>query len=213
MCIASVKVKVTSATLNTVKYMSLKVENVVASIDLHGHIDVEEVADELHPVHYDPSIFPGAAYKMDPFGVTFLIFTSGKLVCTGAKSIETIKKATKELRWILESLGMKFGGEPEIQVQNIVAAGDIGLGRLELDEVALTLPNVEYEPEIFPGIVYRVRNSGMAILIFNSGKIVVSGAKGEEDILRAIDDLKNDFKKYGLLKSGWDDSSGSGGSS
>ena len=104
-------------------------------------------------------------------------------------------------------------GEPEIQVQNIVAAGDIGLGRLELDEVALTLPNVEYEPEIFPGVVYRVRNSGMAILIFNSGKIVVSGAKGEEDILRAIDDLKNDLKKYGLLGSGWDDSSGSGGSS
>ncbi len=200
MCIASVKVKVTSATLNTVKYMSLKVENVVASIDLHGHIDVEEVADELHPVHYDPSIFPGAAYKMNPFGVTFLIFASGKLVCTGAKSIEIIKKATKELRRILESLGMKFGGEPEIQVQNMVAAGDVGFGMLELDEIALTLPNVEYEPEIFPGVVYRVRNSGMTILIFNSGKIVVSGAKREEDIWQALEELRQELEKYGLLK-------------
>ncbi len=200
MCIASVKVKVTSATLNTVKYMSLKVENVVASIDLHGHIDIEKVGDELHPVHYDPSIFPGAAYKMDPFGVTFLIFASGKLVCTGAKSVETIKKATKELRRILESLGMKFGGEPEIQVQNMVAAGDVGFGMLELDEIALTLPNVEYEPEIFPGVVYRVRNSGMTILIFNSGKIVVSGAKREEDIWQALEELRQELEKYGLLK-------------
>ncbi|EEB72945.1 TATA-box-binding protein [Thermococcus sp. AM4] len=179
--------------------MPLEVENVVASIDLHGKIDVERVASELDPVHYDPSVFPGAIYKMGSFGVTFLIFYSGKLVCTGAKSVETIKRATEELKQTLESMGMKFRGKPEIRVQNIVAAGDAGFRTLDLDTVALTLPNVEYEPEIFPGVVYRVKNSRITILIFNSGKIVVSGAKTEEDIQRAVNELISEFKKYGLV--------------
>jgi len=179
--------------------MSLKVENVMASIDLHGGIDVEKVASELDFVHYNPSVFPGAVYKMESFGVTFLIFYSGKLVCTGAKSVETIKKATEKLKRTLEAMGMKFRGEPEIQVQNIVAAGDLGFGTLDLDIVALTLPNVEYEPEIFPGMVYRVKNSRMTVLIFNSGKVVVSGARTEEDIKRAVEELTSEFKKYDLI--------------
>ncbi|NJF26042.1 TATA-box-binding protein [Thermococcus sp. Bubb.Bath] len=180
--------------------MPLKIENVVTSIDLHGPIDIERVPRELDPVRYDPSVFPGAAYRMGSFGVTFLIFNSGKLVCTGAKSVETVKQATAELKQTLEGMGMKFKGEPEITVQNVVAAGDIGLGRVELEEVALTLPNVEYEPEIFPGVVYRVRNSRMTVLIFNSGKVVVSGAKDENDITRAVEELKKDLYKYELLE-------------
>ncbi|NJE47887.1 TATA-box-binding protein, partial [Thermococcus sp. GR7] len=72
--------------------------------------------------------------------------------------------------------------------------------RVELEEVALTLPNVEYEPEIFPGVVYRVRNSRMTVLIFNSGKVVVSGAKDENDITRAVEELKKDLYKYELLE-------------
>jgi transcription initiation factor TFIID TATA-box-binding protein len=179
--------------------MPLKIENVVASIDLHGPIDIERVAKELDPIRYDPSIFPGAAYKMESLGVTFLIFNSGKLVCTGAKNLKTIQTATEELKQTLERMGMKFKGEPEITVQNVVAAGDIGLGQMELDEVALTLPNVEYEPEISPGVVYRVKNSRMTMLIFNSGKVVVSGAKDENDITRAVEELKRDLYKYGLL--------------
>ncbi len=95
---------------------------------------------------------------------------------------------------------MKFNGEPEITVQNLVAAGDIGLGPVELEEVALALPNVEYEPEIFPGVVYRVSNSRMTVLIFNSGKVVVSGAKTEEDAERAVEELKRNLYKYGLLE-------------
>jgi transcription initiation factor TFIID TATA-box-binding protein len=81
-----------------------------------------------------------------------------------------------------------------------VAAGDVGLGRVELEEIALTLPNVEYEPEIFPGVVYRVRNSRMTILLFNSGKVVVSGAKDENDIRRAIEEFKKDLRNYELLE-------------
>jgi transcription initiation factor TFIID TATA-box-binding protein len=183
--------------------MSLKIENVVASVDLHGPIDVEKVASELDSVRYDPSIFPGAAYKMDSLGVTFLIFNSGKLVCTGAKSVETIKTATMELKRKLEKMGIKFEGKPEITIKNVVAAGDIGLGQVELDEVALTLPNVEYEPEIFPGVVYRIRNSRMTVLIFNSGKVVVSGAKNEGDIRKAVEELKRDLQKYELMEEEW----------
>ncbi len=180
--------------------MSLEIENIVASIDLHGYIDVELVTEKFNSVHYDPSIFPGAAYKMESPHVTFLIFHSGKLVCTGAKDINTIKLAVKKLRNSLEGLGMKFYGDPEIKVQNMVAAGDIGLGSIELDDIALTLPNVEYEPEIFPGIVYRVSNSTMTILLFNSGKIVVSGAKCVGDISRAVKELKSTLKKYEFIE-------------
>jgi transcription initiation factor TFIID TATA-box-binding protein len=71
---------------------------------------------------------------------------------------------------------------------------------VELEEIALTLPNVEYEPEIFPGVVYTVRNSRMTILLFNSGKVVVSGAKDENDIRRAIEEFKKDLRNYELLE-------------
>ncbi|NJE49746.1 MULTISPECIES: TATA-box-binding protein [Thermococcus] len=181
--------------------MTLEIENIVASIDLHGPIDMNLVVKNLAPIKYNPRTFPGAAYRMQSPEVTFLIFYSGRLVCTGARDVKTIETAVLYLRHMLESLGMKFEGSPSIKIENIVAAGDIGLGNVELEEIALTLPNVEYEPEIFPGVVYRVRDSSMTILIFNSGKIVVSGAKTEEDIKKAVDRLKNDLERYGLISS------------
>jgi len=199
------KVKVPNVSIYLVNRMDMlsrvkvRVENIVASIDLRGEIDLEKVVSNLKNVEYDPSIFPGAIYKLEKPKTTFLIFDTGKLVCTGAKNTEEIKEAVKTLVRQLEKLEMKFSEEPTIEIQNLVASGDLNMGNLDLDIIALTLPNCEYEPEIFPGIIYRVRGSRLTVLLFTTGKIVVAGARNEDDVWFAVKNLLEELEKYGLV--------------
>ena len=204
----STKVKVPNVSIYLVNRMDVlsrvkvRVENIVASIDLHGEIDLEKVVSNLKNVEYDPSIFPGAIYKLEKPKTTFLIFDTGKLVCTGAKNTEEIKEAVKTLVRQLEKLGMKFSDDPTIEIQNLVASGDLNMGNLDLDIIALTLPNCEYEPEIFPGIIYRVRGSRLTVLLFTTGKIVVAGARNEDDVWFAVKNLLEELEKYELVNMG-----------
>lgn len=199
------KVKVPNVSIYLVNRMDVlsrvkvRVENIVASIDLHGEIDLEKVVSNLKNIKYDPSIFPGAIYKLENPKTTFLIFDTGKLVCTGAKNTEEIKEAVKTLVRQLEGLGIKFSDDPTIEIQNLVASGDLNMGNLDLDIIALTLPNCEYEPEIFPGIIYRVRGSRLTVLLFTTGKIVVAGARNEEDIRFAVKNLLEELEKHGIM--------------
>lgn len=206
LCIDKVKVLNVSIYLvnrmDVLSRVKVRVENVVASIDLHGEIDLEKVVSNLKNVEYNPSIFPGAIYKLEKPKTTFLIFDTGKLVCTGAKNTEEVKEAVKTLVRQLEGLGIKFSDDPTIEIQNLVASGDLNMRNLDLDIIALTLLNCEYEPEIFPGIIYRVRGSRLTVLLFTTGKIVVAGARNEEDICFAVKNLLEELEKYGLVNIG-----------
>jgi len=201
----STKVKVPNVSIYLVNRMDVlskvkvRVENIVASIDLHREIDLEKVVSNLKNVEYDPSIFPGAIYKLEKPKTTFLIFDTGKLVCTGVKNTEEVKEAVKTLVRQLEKLEMKFSEEPTIEIQNLVASGDLNMGNLDLDIIALTLPNCEYEPEIFPGIIYRVRSSRLTVLLFTTGKIVVAGARNEDDVWFAVKNLLEELEKHEIM--------------
>ena len=89
---------------------------------------------------------------------------------------------------------------PEIVIQNIVATADVG-GELNLTETAqgLGLDNVEYEPEQFPGLVYRIKEPKVAMLLFSSGKIVCAGARSTEDVSTAVEKLSEELTSLGLL--------------
>jgi len=179
---------------------SIKIENIVASTAIGQEIDLKSLTVALEGADYDPEKFPGLIYRTKDPKTASLIFRSGKIVCTGGKSIEDVDKGLKEVFKKLESVNIKVMPNPEITVQNIVASANLG-SVLNLNAIAigLGLENIEYEPEQFPGLVYRLDVPKVVVLIFGSGKIVVTGGKKPRDAEAAVDRIFKELESLALL--------------
>ena len=177
-------------------------ENVVASTALAEDFDLEKMMESgLEGAEYNKAKFPGLVYRIENPKAAFLIFTSGKVVCTGAKSIENAHKAIITLANTLKDIGFdKIYPEPEVHVQNIVASADLKT-TLNLNTIAIAfgLENVEYEPEVFPGLIYRVEAPKVVVLVFSSGKLVITGGKTPEDCDEGLRIISTEFDNLGLL--------------
>jgi len=177
-----------------------RVENIVASTQFAKELDLDTVAEKLIGSEYEPKKFPGLVYKLKEPKTATLLFTSGKVVCTGGKSLEEVRRAIRKVAELLNKSGIPVDPDPEIHVQNMVAIYDIGCAlNLTNLTVALGLENVEYEPEQFPGLVYRVRDPKVVCLLFGSGKMVITGAKNEKDIERGVDKVVRVIRQSGFL--------------
>jgi transcription initiation factor TFIID TATA-box-binding protein len=174
--------------------MEIKVENVVASATLKTRIPLEKLVNELEGVEYEPDQFPGIVLRLEKPKTACLIFGSGKIVCTGAKSTEETQEAIKKVIDILKKAGVEIPEDYEIEIQNIVASAKLNM-EIDLDEIAFKLENAEYEPEQFPGLVVRLDDPKVAFLLFSSGKIVCTGARNEEDVKRAVEILESKLKE------------------
>jgi len=162
-----------------------KIQNIVLSVTYEGvEFNLEKLARSLDGARYDPEVFPGIAYKSEDPPASFLIFASGKMNCVGAKSMADAKSAIKKLTKKFRKAGVKVRAEPKVKVQNIVASFDFGI-EFDLERIARTFENTEYEPEVFPGLVFRMDDPAVVVLLFVSGKGVCAGAKSTEDIRRA----------------------------
>ncbi len=168
-----------------------KVENVVASVTLHMDIPLEKMAMTLVNTEYNPEQFPGLVLRLKHIGITALVFSSGKLVCTGAKSEEMVGVGVEEILKELKKIGLSMakGTKPEITIQNMVASGNLHL-LLNLNKLAFKLPNAEYAPETFPGLVYKVPDSHITFLLFGTGRIVCTGAKNVGEVSSSVKELK-----------------------
>ncbi len=174
----------------------IKVENVVASATLKVDIPLDTVVRKLEGVEYEPEQFPGVVLRLKEPKTACLIFSSGKLVCTGAKSPKETREAVENIVKLLRRIGIKVPKNYEVDIQNIVASAKLGRD-LNLDKIAFELENAEYEPEQFPGLVYRIEEPRVAFLLFSSGKIVCTGAKTIADIKRAVEKLDKRLKELG----------------
>ena len=170
----------------------------MATATLDQKIDLNAVVKGNPGVQYDPKTFPGLVYKLKRPKTSILIFRTGKMVCTGAKSSREAYKAIKKVVRELKSSGIIIPGKPEIKVVNMVASANL-LGRIELEEAAYSLGRTMYEPEQFPGLIYRVDNPKVVFLIFASGKIVCTGATKEEDVYTAVENLHQELEKNDLI--------------
>ncbi|MDD3421582.1 MAG: TATA-box-binding protein [Methanocellales archaeon] len=179
---------------------SIRIENVVASTAIGSEIDLSEVAHVLEGADYDPEQFPGLVYRTKNPKAAALIFRSGKIVCTGAKSIEDVEKSLQIVFGKMGELGINVIGKPKIIVQNIVASADLK-SELNLNAIAigLGLENIEYEPEQFPGLVYRIKEPKVVVLLFGSGKLVITGGKKTEDVEAAVKKISKELMGLGLL--------------
>jgi len=136
---------------------TINIENVVASTGIGQELDLQSVAMDLEGADYDPEQFPGLVYRTQDPKSAALIFRSGKIVCTGAKSTDDVHQSLRIVFDKLRELNIQVEDDPEIIVQNIVTSADLG-ENLNLNAIAigLGLENIEYEPEQFPGLVYRL---------------------------------------------------------
>ncbi len=177
----------------------IKLQNMVASTVIAKELDLDKIMNSLENTKYNPEQFPGLVYHIDKPKVAFLLFKSGRVICTGAKNIKDIETAVGKLYPKMKELGFDVI-KPEVNIQNIVASVDlhVKLNLLELS-LALGLENIEYEPEIFPGMVYRLDEPKVVFLFFGSGKIVCTGAKKKEDVEKAVDVITEELGKRGFL--------------
>lgn len=131
---------------------SIQVENVVASSDIGQELDLETLSEDLGATDYDPDNFPGLVYRMHDPKAAALIFRSGKVVCTGAKSVDDVTTALEYIFDELRELGVDVASSPEIEIQNIVSSGDLD-HTLNLNAIAigLGLEHIEYDPNSFRG--------------------------------------------------------------
>ena len=164
---------------------SINIENVVASATLKQNIDLNSVVKAFPNVEYRPEQFPGLVFRLKKPKTATLIFGSGKMVCTGAKSERQAKKAVRKVVRELKNNGILIVGKPIIQVQNIVASASLG-GRIDLEKSTYTLGRTMYEPEQFPGLIYRMDTPKVVILLFASGKLVCTGAKREDEVYESV---------------------------
>ncbi len=172
--------------------IEINIQNIVASTIFAEKLDLNLIAQTCMESEYEPEQFPGLVYRLHQPKTATLLFRSGKANCTGASNIEDVRKSIELIAEKLRKIGVDVHQNKNLQItiQNIVATANLD-GNLTLHEVAigLGLDNVEYEPEQFPGLIYRVREPKIVILLFSSGKIVCTGGRTKKDISIAVEDL------------------------
>jgi transcription initiation factor TFIID TATA-box-binding protein len=177
---------------------TISIENVVASATLNQKVDLNAVVKGYPGVEYRPEQFPGLVFRLKRPKTATLIFSSGKMVCTGAKSEKEAKRAVMKVVKELKKGGIIIISKPELKIQNIVASGGLG-GMIDLEKAAYSLGHSMYEPEQFPGLIYRMAEPKVVILLFASGKLVCTGAKKEPDVYVAVDKLHSLLEETSLI--------------
>ncbi|XP_022745919.1 TATA-box-binding protein-like [Durio zibethinus] len=164
------------------------IENVVSTVNLGCTLDLKAIALHAPNAEYNPKRLAAVMIRIKEPKTTALIFSSGKMVCTGAKSEQQSRLAARKHARIIQKLGfdVKFNG---FKIQNIVAAYDftfpINLIRLANSHFKFSV----YEPELFPGLIYRMKQSKIMVQVFSSGKIAIAGAQKRDEILKAFENI------------------------
>ncbi|MGC8860972.1 MAG: TATA-box-binding protein [Thermoplasmata archaeon] len=176
--------------------IEIEVQNIVATVKLADNLNLGKIVLVLEDSEYNSSEFPGLIYRLPEFNTAVLLFKSGMMNCTGAKNEELLEKTVKTVIRKLIEAGIKVDSNPKIAVKNIVALTDLKKV-LDLPDLAMALglENIEYEPEQFPGLIYRIEEKKITFLIFRSGKVVCTGGTNIKEIEEAVELLRENIEK------------------
>lgn len=170
-----------------------QLQNIVSTVNLGCKLDLKKIALHARNAEYNPKRFAAVIMRIREPRTTALIFSSGKMVCTGAKSEDQSRLAARKYARIVQKLGFqaKF---LDFKIQNMVGSCDVKFP-IRLEGLVLTHSQFSsYEPELFPGLIYRMVKPRIVLLIFVSGKVVLTGAKVRQEIYDAFDNI------YPILK-------------
>ncbi|KAJ0175610.1 hypothetical protein K1T71_008769 [Dendrolimus kikuchii] len=174
---------------------SIKLQNCVSTVSLGCELKLLDIYSRTRFSEYNPSRFQGVVMKIRDPRATALVFRSGKIVCTGARNEHDSYLAARKFARIIQKLGFpaKF---LDFKIQNCIATADL---RFPIKLEALQQAHGQfssYEPELFPGLVYRMVRPRVVLLIFVNGKIVFTGGKTRNDISEALDIIYPILRSY-----------------
>jgi transcription initiation factor TFIID TATA-box-binding protein len=181
--------------------LSVRIQNVVASAAFNQTFDLTAIANVFPEDTEFKGRFPGLVFRLKKPKTTMLIFKSGKMICTGGKSAGEARRAVLAAIRKLKKCDINVAGKPEIKITNIVASAILN-GFIDLDKLYSSEGmegNILFEPEQFPALIYRWDNPQVIFLVFSTGKIVCVGAKNEEDIYEAIENLREKLEESEVL--------------
>ncbi len=176
----------------------VSIVNVVSSASVDQKMDLIEINKKFPETEYNPEQFPGLVFRITNPKTAILIFRTGKMVCTGAKSEELSITAVNIVVQKLRKAKIKIKKDAIITIQNMVSSINLG-GKIHLEKAARTLPRSMYEPEQFPGLIHRMVDPKTVILLFASGKLVCTGAKKEADVYRSVHNLHSLLEEKNLM--------------
>ena len=178
--------------------LDIKIVNVVASASLNQKIDLLSIMKVFRNVEYRPKQFPGLVFRLKRPKTATLIFASGKMVCTGSTSEKMARRAVNKVVREMKKQGILILNKPKIVIQNMVASANLH-NRIDLEIAADVMENVMYEPEQFPGLIYRMKDPKTVLLLFASGKLVCTGAKSAEMVHESIGKAYEVLDDYDLF--------------
>jgi len=180
--------------------LDYKIENVVATVvvEITEKIDLNIIARKHADVEYNPERFPGLVMRILKPKATILIFSTGKMVVTGLRKASEAGRVVEKVLKNIRKAGIKVSN-PEITVQNIVASGDLHTN-IDLNMAAIIMEYAMYEPEVFPGLIYRMQEPKTVFLIFSTGRIVCTGAKKKEIVREAVKKLNKEVRDLGVTR-------------
>ncbi len=180
--------------------LDYKIENVVATVvvEIIEKIDLNIIARKHADVEYNPERFPGLVMRILKPKATILIFSTGKMVVTGLRKASEAGRVVEKVLKNIKKAGIKVSN-PEITIQNIVASGDLHTN-IDLNMAAIIMEHAMYEPEVFPGLIYRMQEPKTVFLIFSTGRIVCTGAKKKEIVREAVKKLNKEVRELGVAK-------------
>lgn len=180
--------------------LDYKIENVVATVEMEitEKIDLNQIVRKHEKAEYNPERFPGLVMRITEPKATFLIFSTGKMVVTGLRRADQASAGVKKVMKKIRKAGIEVSN-PKITIQNIVASGDLHIN-IDLNMAAIVMEYAMYEPEVFPGLIYRMQEPKTVFLIFSTGRIVCTGAKNKEIVREAVKKLNREVRKLGVAK-------------
>jgi transcription initiation factor TFIID TATA-box-binding protein len=171
---------------------TLKIQNVVATVKIATALDLVALAGRIPGAEYDKKKFPGLVLHMSSPKVAALVFSPGKIVLTGMPHPDVLPAAFSNVLEVLRAAGAELEPFDPPQVVNIVSSGSFGEGvALQRLAIAMNLEHIEYEPEVFPGLVYRVADPKGVALVFGSGAFVVTGTRTEDQAARVVAEVRH----------------------
>lgn len=179
--------------------LDYKITNVVGTVkfSIVEKLDLLKILKKYPESKYNPEKFPGIVISISKPKATFLLFSTGSAVITGLAKEDDLNVAVKELAKIIKRSGMKVS-VIEFNVVNIVVLFDLKMN-IDLNVAAMTMENIMYEPEVFPGAVYHIREPKLSFLLFSTGKIICAGGRKRKDIEKGLLILREEVKKCEFL--------------
>lgn len=178
----------------------IKIENIVAYAQVSELLDIKFLSEKIAGSSYNPDEFDGLSVKYDEDKLAVIVLSNGKVVCTGSKSIEEATEKIKKITSQIKKIGFEVKKNYDIQIENIIASADFKK-ELHLASIAtgLALQNVDYHPEEFPGLIYRMDDICTVLIVFSSGKVVCTGAKNIDDASNSIKKIEEKLSSIGAL--------------